>query len=167
MEGSLRVPFIIRWPGPIPAGRVSNGIVHEVDTYTTFAKIAGAQVPKIAQSTESTKRTSLFGKSENSNRDGFPVYVADRFEAVKWKNRKVVFYEEERDWWTPPLRLGVPKLFDLITDPREEHPGLTLRSSWVSEPTMKIVVEFEQTLRRYPPIPPGTPDPFTPPKSDS
>src|SRR6516164_8917387 len=46
MEGSLRVPFIIRWPGKVPTGRVSNEIVHEVDTYTTFAKIAGAQVPQ-------------------------------------------------------------------------------------------------------------------------
>ena len=32
--------FIIRWPGRIPAGRVSNEIVHQVDTYATFAEIA-------------------------------------------------------------------------------------------------------------------------------
>src|SRR5262245_31671665 len=31
MEGSLRAPFIVRWPGKVPAGRVSNEIVHEVD----------------------------------------------------------------------------------------------------------------------------------------
>ena len=42
MEGSLRVPFIVRWPGRIPAGRVSNEIVHEVDTFTTFA-VRGAK----------------------------------------------------------------------------------------------------------------------------
>jgi arylsulfatase A-like enzyme len=46
MEGSLRVPFIIRWPGRIPAGRVSNEIVHEVDTFTTLAAIAGASIPR-------------------------------------------------------------------------------------------------------------------------
>ena len=45
MEGSLRVPFIIRWPGRIPAGRVTNEIVHEVDTYSTFAGITRTQVP--------------------------------------------------------------------------------------------------------------------------
>src|SRR4051794_1912261 len=45
MEGSLRTPFIIRWPNRIPGGRVSNEIVHEVDTFTTFAAIAGAKVP--------------------------------------------------------------------------------------------------------------------------
>src|SRR3974377_2280471 len=46
MEGSLRVPFIIRWPGHIPAGRISNEIVHEVDTFTTFARMAGTDAPK-------------------------------------------------------------------------------------------------------------------------
>src|SRR5207302_5602805 len=51
MEGSLRVPFIIRWPGRVPAGRVSNEIVHEVDTFTTFAKIATHRRRRIAPST--------------------------------------------------------------------------------------------------------------------
>jgi hypothetical protein len=42
---SVRARFIIHWPGRIPAGRVSNEIVHEVDTFTTFAATAGAAVP--------------------------------------------------------------------------------------------------------------------------
>ena len=46
LEGSLRVPFIIRWPGKVPAGVVSNEIVHEFDMYATFAKWAGAKVPQ-------------------------------------------------------------------------------------------------------------------------
>jgi len=167
MEGSLRVPFIIRWPREIPASRVSNEILHEVDTYMTFAKIAGAQVPHDRPIDGIDQTDFLLGKTEHSNREGFPVYVADRLEAVKLKNWKVVFYEEERDWWTPPAKLGVPKLFDLITDPREEHPDVTMRNSWVSEPAMKIVVEIEQSLRRHPQILPGTPDPYMPPKSDT
>ena len=40
MEGSLRVPFIIRWPGKVPAERVSNEIVHVTDLYAT-ARQAG------------------------------------------------------------------------------------------------------------------------------
>jgi arylsulfatase A-like enzyme len=31
LEGSLRVPFLMRWPGHIPSGGVSNEIVHEMD----------------------------------------------------------------------------------------------------------------------------------------
>lgn len=46
MEGSIRVPFIIRWPGTVPAGRISNEIVHIVDLFTTLAHVGGAEVPK-------------------------------------------------------------------------------------------------------------------------
>ena len=45
LEGGLRVPFIVRWPGKIPAGRVSNEIVHGVDMFATLAKFTGAKVP--------------------------------------------------------------------------------------------------------------------------
>jgi hypothetical protein len=87
------------------------------------------------------------------------VYVADRLEAVKWRNWKIVFYDEQRDWWTPPTKLGTPKAFDLITDPKEEYPATGLRSTWVAAPTMRI----EKSLKKYPPIAPGTPDPYRPP----
>src|SRR5210317_2034630 len=39
-EGALRVPFAARWPGRIPAGSASNEIVHEMDLFPTFAKLA-------------------------------------------------------------------------------------------------------------------------------
>jgi N-sulphoglucosamine sulphohydrolase, C-terminal len=84
MEGSLRVPFIIRWPGRIAAGRVSNELVHEADTFTTLATIAGASVPQDRPIDGVDQTDFLLGKSDKSNREGFPVFVADRLEAVKW-----------------------------------------------------------------------------------
>jgi arylsulfatase A-like enzyme len=166
MEGSLRVPFIIRWPGKIAAGRVSNEIVHEVDTYATLAKIAGAQVPQDRPIDGVDQTDFLLGEKETSNREGFPVFVADRLEAVKWRNWKVVFYDEQRDWWTPLAKLGTPKLFNLITDPTEEYPQTTMENTWVAAPTMKIAADFMESLKKFPPIEPGTPDPYTPPKSE-
>jgi arylsulfatase len=158
------VPFIIRWPGRIPAGRVSNEIVHEVDTFATFAKIAGAKLPHDRPIDGTDQTDFLLGKKETSNRAGFPVFVADRLEAVKWKNWKTVFYDEQRDWWTPPAKLGTPKLFNLVTDPKEEFPQSTIENSWVAVPSLKIVVEFMASLKNNPPIQPGTPDPYTPPE---
>lgn len=163
MEGSLRAPFIIRWPNRVPAGRVSNEIVHEVDTFTTFAKIAGAQVPADRPIDGVDQSEFILGKTDRSNREGFPVFVADRLEAVKWRNWKVVFYEEQRDWWTPPAKLGSPKAFNLITDPKEEYPQTGLLNSWMAGPAIKVMVDFEISLKKYPPIAPGTPDPYIPP----
>ena len=164
MEGSLRTPFIVRWPGHVPAGRVSNEIVHSVDTFTTFAKIANAAVPQDRAIDGVDQTDFLLGRSERSAREGFPVFVADRMEAVKWKNWKMTFYEAQRDWWTPSVKLGVPKFFDLVNDPTEEYGATASPNAWVGGPMMKIVMEFEQSLKKYPPIAPGTPDPYRPPQ---
>lgn len=61
------------------------------------------------------------------------------------------------------MKLGVPKIFDLLSDPREEYGATLTPNNWVVGPIMKIVAEFEQTLKHYPPIAPGTPDPYRPP----
>jgi arylsulfatase A-like enzyme len=163
MEGSLRTPFIIRWPGKVPAGRVSNEIVHEVDTFATLAKVAGAAVPQDRAIDGVDQADFLLGKTERSAREGFAVFVADRLEAVKWHDYKMAFYEAERDWWSPPVKLGVPKIFDLIKDPTEEYGATLAADGWVGGPMMKIVGEFEASLKMFPSIAPGTLDPYTPP----
>ena len=153
----------MRWPGHVPAGRVSNEIVHEVDTFTTLATIAGSRVPPDRPIDGVDQTDFLCGHTDESSREGFPVYVADRLEAVKWRNWKVVFYDEQRDWWTPPTRLGSPKAFDLLSDPKEEFPATGLRETWCAGPVMRIVAAHEKSLKEHPPIAAGTPDPYRPP----
>ncbi len=163
MEGSLRTPFIVRWPGKIAPDRVSNDLVHEVDTFTTLAHLAGARVPTDRVIDGIDQSDFFLGRQPKSARDGFPVFVAERLEAVKWGDWKIVLYDEERDWWTPPLKLGTPKLFNLITDPKEEYPQGSIENAWVATPMFKIIGEFQASLKRFPPIPAGTPDPYQPP----
>jgi arylsulfatase A-like enzyme len=91
MEGSLRTPFIIRWPGKVPAGRVSNEIFHIVDLFTTLAHVGGAEVPRDRPIDGVDQLDFFLGKQEASNREGFPAYVADRLSAVKWRNWKAHF----------------------------------------------------------------------------
>lgn len=162
MEGSLRTPFIIRWPNHVPAGRVSNEIVHAVDTFATLAKIAGGKVPMDRPIDGIDQRDFFFGKSEKSFREGFPVFVADRMEAVKWRNFKMSFYEAQRDWHSPATKLGVPKIFDLIKDPTEEYGATLAPDAWVVFPMTKIMSDFEASIKKNPLIRPGVPDPYTP-----
>ena len=60
---------------------------------------------------------------------------------------------------TPSTKIGVPKIFDLIKDPTEEYPGTLTPDAWVVQPMMEIVGRFEASLKKFPPIAPGTPDP--------
>jgi arylsulfatase A-like enzyme len=157
MEASLRAPFIMRWPGKVPAGRVSNEIVHIVDMFTTLAHVGGAEVPKDRPIDGVDQLDFFLGKQENSNREGFPAYVADRLSAVKWRNWKMHLIRQE-NMYDPPLRLPVPKLVNLLTDLKEDR-DVGAKNSWVAEPMMKIVVEFLESLKKYPPIKVGTRDP--------
>jgi len=160
MEGSCRVPFIMRWPGRVPAGEVSNEIVHCVDTFTTFARLAGADVPKDRIIDGVDQSDFLLGKQAKSNREGFPCYVGDTLYAVKWRNWKAHFVWQEY-MYDAPQKLANPRLHNLLEDPRERNNVLPM-NSWVYHPVYKIVSDFEASLKKEPPIPPGTPDPYQP-----
>lgn len=51
-EGGLRVPYIARWPGHVPAGRVSAEPVSLADTLATFAALTGAELPPAEEAAE-------------------------------------------------------------------------------------------------------------------
>jgi arylsulfatase A-like enzyme len=162
MEGSLRVPFIMRWPGKVPAGNVNNEIVHIVDMFTTLASAGGAAVPEDRPIDGVDQSDFFLGKQESSNREGFVVYVADRLSAVKWRNWKMHLIRQE-NIFDPPIKLPLPRLINLLTDLKEER-DVVAYNTWVMEPMMKILGGFLQSLKKHPPIPAGTPDPYVPPK---
>jgi arylsulfatase len=161
MEASLRAPFIIRWPGRVPAGRISNDIVHIVDLYPTLARVGGAEVPTDRPIDGVDQLDFFLGKQATSNREGFPAYVADRLSAVKWRNWKMHLFKQE-NMWDPPQKLPLPRIINLLTDLKEERDVL-IYNSWVTYPMMTILREFEASLEANPPIKVGTPDPYVPP----
>ena len=162
LEGGIRVPFLVRWPGKIAPRRVSNEIVHGVDLFATLAKFTGAKVPDDRPIDSVDQSAFILGKTEKSAREGFPILVADRLTAVKWRNWKMHFIRQET-MIDPPVPNPVPATYNLLIDPREEKPGRYLDDSWVMYPVSKILGEFRTSLKQHPPIPMGTPDPYVPP----
>ncbi len=161
MEASLRAPFIIRWPGKVPAGSVNNEIVHIVDMYTTLAHVGGAEIPKDRAIDGVDQLDFFLGKQATSNREGFPAYVADRLTAVKWHNWKMQLIKQD-SMYDVPEKLPLPRIINLLTDLKEERDVAAL-NTWVAIPMVKIIGEFQASLQKYPPIKSGTPDPYTPP----
>jgi arylsulfatase len=62
-----------------------------------------------------------------------------------------------------PMRLNVPRVYNLITDPKEEY-NMASEATWVLPVMFKKIIEFQKTLAQEPPISLGTPDPYEPPK---
>lgn len=159
-EGGIRVPFMIRWPGKIPAARVSDEIVHGVDLFPTLAGIAGAVVPS-DRPIDGVSQSDLFlGKTPKSSREGVVVWCDNRLQAVKWRNYKVHFYQQET-MVSPAVKLSLPHLFNLYTNPREDEEKLSV-DSWVVGPVLKMVGAFDESVKKHPLIPMGTPDPYQP-----
>ena len=161
-EGSLRVPFLIRWPGNIPAGSVSNEILHITDLLPTFANVAGYKVPDDRIIDGIDQFDFLLGRQKTSNREGFPVYNGDQLFAYKWRNWKMhLVYLENMN--SEPQRLNVPRVYNLITDPKEEY-NMASEATWVLPVMFENIIAFQKTLVEEPPIQLGTPDPYVPPK---
>lgn len=161
-EGGIRVPFMIRWPGKIPAGRVSDEIVHCTDLFPTLASMTGAALPKDRPIDGVDQSAFFLGRSVKSSREGILVFCAERLQAVKWRNFKVHFYKQDT-MVSPAVKLGIPLLFNLYTNPQEDE-AKTSTDSWVIGPVLKMVGEFEASVKSHPLIPMGTPDPYSPPR---
>jgi arylsulfatase len=160
MEGGLRTPFMMRWPGAIKPGQVSDEIVHEADIFTTLAGAAGADVPK-DRAIDGVDQTAFFkGAQAKSNRDSFPIFMGTQVRAVKWRDWKLHYA-----WQDEPTLPAEPimKLFNLRSDPKEETDIKDLHP-WAPSVMGKVVDDFNATLKQYPLIPLGTPDPYTPPR---
>jgi arylsulfatase len=163
LEGSLRVAFLIRWPGRIPEGAVSNGIVHEMDLFPTFATIAGGEVPldRIIDGVDQTPL--LLGEQEESNRESVVVYVGNDIFGVKWRDWKMMSKEMPKGAGVPVDILPIPYFYNLLLDPKEEHPMLYAPPNfWVRYPASQVLVDHMISLQQEPPIRPGTPDPYEP-----
>jgi arylsulfatase len=168
-EGSLRVPFIIRWPGKIPAGKVSNEIVHEMDLFTTLAKMVGGKVPTDRKIDGADQSDFFMGKKQESNREGIVVYVGNTIYGVKWRNWKMMFKDIEKGGGEPTKDYGMPLFIDLHTDMKEEYPmedSRWIENAWVRWPAGQVLLDHAKSLQEEPAIRPGTPDPYKPSKSN-
>ena len=162
MEGGLRAPCLLRWPGRIPAGGVSNEVVHVTDLYTTLARVAGAAVPADRPVDGLDQLDFFTGAQTKSPREGFLFYIKNELRAAKWRDWKMHFA------WEAEPNAGVnhlesPLLFNLVQDPKEET-DVNTTAGWVRTPIRHMIHDFQEGLKRNLPIPSGAPDDFVPGK---
>lgn len=145
-EGSLRVPFIIQWPGKIPPRQVSNDVVHQIDVFPTLAQFVGADVPK-DRVLDGVDQSSFFsGTSPKSARDAMVIYIGNTLFGVKWQHWKMLYKELDEASYAVKT-LAYPTFYNLLVDPKEEVPELNyLSDTWVEYPLEQAIEDHLTSL---------------------
>ena len=115
-EGGHRVPFIVRWPGKVPAGRVSDALLSQIDLFATIAAVVGAEIPA-GSAEDSHDQLSLLRGGETSARASL---VHNTFEGG--------YALRQGDWVLIDAPTGavtqVPRWFDEANGyTKHNHPG--------------------------------------------
>ena len=180
-EGAWRVPSMVRWPGVVTPGSVSNGVVHHMDWLPTYAAAAGKT--NIKEDLLDGYTSKALGRSYTNHLDGYNItehlrnpakvesprkeifYFTDDgdLSSLRYGDWKVVFLEQRQVgtlaiWANPFTELRVPFIFNLRRDPYENAP-ITSNTyyDWLIDrvyllvPAQAYVANFLKTFEKYPP----------------
>ncbi|MEE2639482.1 MAG: sulfatase-like hydrolase/transferase [Planctomycetota bacterium] len=151
-EGGIGVPFLVRWPGKVPAGKVDRStMISAVDLLPTFCELAGARMPGGYQPDGTSQVPALLGKS-----------APTRTKPLFWKMQATWPPRADRpDHWVSWAILDQKwklvtngngsyfELYDMVADPfektdlKEAHPELV-------KPLLDQLQEWKKTLPEKP-----------------
>jgi arylsulfatase A-like enzyme len=116
-EGGLRVPCLVRWPGHVPAGRVSDAIFSTLDLMPTFATLAGYEVPtdRIVDGVDQTEL--LLGKNAAGAREEFYYFCQNELHGVRKGKWKLILPDRKKFYgYVDDRGSGKTELYDLDSD---------------------------------------------------
>lgn len=176
-EGAYRVPAMVRWPGKIPAGSISNDIMSHLDWMPTFAAAAGDNNLKrdMLKGKRIGNKSSkihldgynflpyLTGKEKKGPRNEYHYLNDEAFPVgVRVGDWKMVYAENRGKtmalWAEPFIMLRMPKIHNLRRDPwgRAEHNSNTYYDWMIDKAPqlyrgLTVTGMFLQTFKEYPP----------------
>jgi arylsulfatase A-like enzyme len=179
-EGAFRVPAMIRWPGHVKPGTISNDMVSGLDWFPTLLAAAGdltvkerllnGWVPKAGGTTYKVHQDGynllpyLERKKALSPRHEFYYFNDDgMLVAARFDNWKIVFCEQRQPggfqvWANPFTCLRAPKVFNLRMDPYEcadsvsdQYYDWVAKSAYLLQHGVYKTTPFLESLKAYPP----------------
>lgn len=110
-EGGLRVPFIVRWPGKVPAARTSDALLTGIDLLPTLTKIAGGKLPPERKLDGVDLSQLLMGVPGAPERASFACYSGSELHAVRRGRWKLHVPHDYLTVDGPPGKNGKPANF--------------------------------------------------------
>jgi arylsulfatase len=171
---------MVRWPGQIEPGTVTNELVHHMDWLPTFLAVAGNETIK-EDLLEGVTNQSL-GRDYRVHLDGYNIlplltgetqesprneifYFSDDGDlmALRYRDWKITFLEQKewatlRAWIEPLTPLRTPLIFNLRRDPYERgyrtsntYYDWMISHAYMLVPAQRYVANFLATFQEYPP----------------
>jgi len=180
-EGGWRIPAMMKWPGKIKPGTISNAIVHHMDMLPTFVAAAGKS--DIKEDLLDGYKSKALNRDYKIHLDGYNIiehikdpkgvkcprheifYFSDEGDltALRYDDWKLIFMEQKVEatleaWINPFTPLRVPLMFNLRRDPYERA-QITSNTyyDWMIDrifllvPAQRYVGKFLMTFKDYPP----------------
>jgi len=140
-EDMIRIPFIVRWPGRVPAGRQSTAIQNLVDLAPTFLAASGLEIPGVMTGVDqlgtwcggdAVRTWSITENRHTLSNVHLRTYVNDRY--------KITVYR----------KLDDGELFDLQEDPGEvnnlwHEPSSSAVKSQLLQEMLQATMSYEPT----------------------
>jgi len=140
-EGGHRVPTIIRWPGKVPAGKVSHGLLSQIDLFATIAGIVGADLPNGEAEDSLDQRPLILGTGpsartelvHNTQPNGFAIRAGNwvLIQARTGGVSKVPEWFDSENGYSKNEHAG--ELYDLESDLGQRHNRYSENPAKVSE----------------------------------
>lgn len=168
-EGGLRVPFLVSWPGHIPAGSTLNGITDGTDVMPTIYEAVTGEKDLVQQLKNGKKAGNMnykvhldgynaldywTGKVKESPRKEIFYYYESRLTAVRYGPWKVHFASKDC-YYCDLQEHSMIRLYNIKKDPYEKYGGVTafdqaMHKSWVIQPIIGIVKEHLGSFKEWP-----------------
>lgn len=145
-EGGVRMPFVARWPGTLPAGTVCGEPAAFMDLLPTLAAWAGAPLTG-CRPLDGADIRHLFRGEGKSPHEALYFYMGNSLNAIcagRWKLH-VARGAEGKD------RGQMPQLFDLELDPQERYNLADRHPQRVAELTARLTAFDAQLKAERPP----------------
>jgi arylsulfatase len=156
-EGGVREPFIARWAGRIPAGKVQQGVAGTIDLLPTLTRLAGAPAP--AKPVDGIDIWPLLsGEKSTLERDVLLYFDNWNVQCARWQQWKLHFARYNSGAYTAApaggrvnLPLVKPELYNVVDDPdesydvAEQHPEIVAR---ISQRVEDLVAGFPEPVKK-------------------
>jgi arylsulfatase len=151
-EGGVREPFIARWPGRIPAGRVSNAVASMMDVFPTITELCGGKLPP--KPLDGIDVWPLLTCERDAiSRAPLLYFNLWNLQCARWMNWKLHVARYNTAPYVPAPPEGVrnyilprPELYDLANDPDESYDVASQRPEIVR----KMEAQIDEMIPKFP-----------------